>query len=89
MNGGVDALRTEGDGRGQLTAAGLGFAACLAWSYFVIANGITMRQVASVPDNSIWTACIGIGAFCGSPTLLPLAKPSGGTSPFADVGGGH
>ncbi|MGR3932931.1 DMT family transporter [Streptomyces sp. BRA346] len=86
VNGGADAFRAEGDGRGQLTAAGLGFAACLAWSYFVIANRITMRRRASVLDNSIWTACIGIGAFCGSLALLPLAASFGGTSPFADPG---
>ncbi|QLH27320.1 DMT family transporter [Streptomyces sp. Rer75] len=84
VNGGVDAFRAEDDG--QLTAAGLGFAACLAWSYFVIANRITMRRRASVLDNSTWTACIGIGAFGGSLTLLPLAASSGGTSPFADPG---
>ena len=86
VNGGVGAFRAGSDGSGQLSAAGLGFAACLAWSYFVIANRIAMRRRASVLDNSTWTACIGIGAFGGSLTLLPLAASAGGTSPFADPG---
>ncbi|MDC0773765.1 DMT family transporter [Streptomyces sp. HD] len=86
VNGGTSSLGTAGDGRDQLLGAALGFAACVAWSYFVIANRIILRRAATAPDNSTWTACIGIGACCGSLVLLPLAESAEGTSPFADAG---
>ncbi|MFJ3303892.1 DMT family transporter [Streptomyces sp. NPDC086549] len=86
VNGGVSAFGPHGDGRDRLVGAALGFAACLAWSYFVIANRIILKRADSVVDNTTWTACIGFGAFCGSLVLLPLAESAEGTSPFAGVG---
>lgn len=86
VNGGVSAFDSDGDGRDRLVGAALGFAACLAWSYFVIANRIIMKRSGSAVDNTTWTACIGFGAFCGSLFLLPLAESAEGTSPFTSVG---
>ncbi|WP_255949991.1 DMT family transporter [Streptomyces odontomachi] len=83
VNGGGHAFGSDTSGRTRLTGAALGFAACLAWSYFVIANRITMKQVGSALHNSTWTACIGLGAFGSSLVLLPLAQSAGGRSPFA------
>jgi drug/metabolite transporter (DMT)-like permease len=86
VNGGTASLGTAGDGQDRLAGAALGFAACVAWSYFVIANRIILRRATRVPDNATWTACIGIGACLGSLVLLPLAESAEGTSPFADAG---
>ncbi|MFC8096353.1 DMT family transporter [Streptomyces sp. NPDC057301] len=86
VNGGTASLDAGGDGRDRLVGAALGFAACVAWSYFVIANRIILRRATRVPDNATWTACIGLGACLGSLTLLPLAASADGPSPFADGG---
>ncbi|GAA4320677.1 DMT family transporter [Streptomyces venetus] len=86
VNGGTASLGTAGDGRDRLLGAALGFASCVAWSYFVIANRMILRRTVPAPDNAVWTACIGIGAFGGSLVLLPPAASADGTSPFADAG---
>ncbi|MER5968969.1 DMT family transporter [Streptomyces sp. NPDC002055] len=85
VNGGAGAL-ASGDGHDTLVGTALGFAACVAWSYFVVVNGLLLRRARTPVDNTVWTACIGLGACCASVFLIPLARSAGGPSPFADTG---
>lgn len=71
---------------GILIGTALAFAACLAWSYFVITNGILLKRAKFGIDNVVWTASIGFGAFCAAILLVPLARSTDGTSPFLNAG---
>lgn len=83
VNGSAGSFGTDGGRREALIGAALGFAACLAWSYFVIVNKILIRRAGPAVDNATWTACIGLAAFAGSLVLLPVAESADGASPFA------
>ncbi|MFI9787599.1 DMT family transporter [Kitasatospora sp. NPDC051984] len=83
---GSAADRAGGSANHILIGIALGFAACLAWAYFVIVNGIILKRAKVPVDNVVWTASIGLGAFCGSTLLIPLARSGSGPSPFADPG---
>ncbi|URM88752.1 DMT family transporter [Streptomyces sp. MRC013] len=74
-----------GPGNDVVTGAVLGFASCAAWTYFVIVNRMVLQRPAFTVDNTVWTAGIGLGAFCGSLLLVPRAASAGGTSPFSDA----
>ncbi|WP_414170006.1 DMT family transporter [Streptoverticillium reticulum] len=85
VNSGASALRS-GSERDLLLGAALGFAASVAWSYFVVANRMVLKRARFAVDNTTWTACIGLGAFGGALFLVPLAHAASGPSPFADAG---
>ncbi len=86
VSGDVTSVWSDGKGRDALVGTGLGVAACLAWSYFVIVNGIILKRARTPVDNTVWTASIGFGAFCASLLLLPLAWSGEGPSPLSDGG---
>lgn len=94
MSGGlllVDSASSAADRAGvsagrTLLGIVLGVSACLAWAYFVIANGIILKRAKTPVDNVVWTASIGTGAFGASLLLVPLARAGGGPSPFHDAG---
>lgn len=76
---------SDGNRHVNLIGTALAFAACLAWSYFVIANGIILNRAKCTIDNVVWTASIGFGAFCASVFFVPLAQSTDGTSPFSNA----
>ncbi|MEU5092473.1 DMT family transporter [Streptomyces sp. NPDC021356] len=70
-------------GHGLAAGVLLGFLASAAWSYFVVVNHRLLRRSPRPVGNSLWTACIGLGAFAGSLLLVPVARSVRGVSPFS------
>jgi len=65
----------------------LSLMACVLWAYFVVVNGLILKQQAKkIIDNSVWTALIGIGAFLASFLLLPFADQGTGSIPSFEEG---